>query len=209
MVQMRPGRGDSVDPNPATVAGRDGSGNGAGPRARPRRRLASGLLVLGLLVLAAPFAASPALAQTLSVGINSNGTGDATGVEGESLTFTVKMSATRSSNVTLKWRFVAGTARSADYSRDGDGNLTISTGSTSTTFSVDIVDDSRHENAESRPVQLGSGAVLTPGLEICVRHDGGDAETGFGLDLGGGLALARVTFHSTLPTMWTSAAGRS
>ena len=36
----------------------------------------------------------------------------------------------------------------------------------------------------------GGGAVLTPSLEIGVRHDGGDAETGFGLDLGGGLALS-------------------
>ena len=42
----------------------------------------------------------------------------------------------------------------------------------------------------SRPVGLGGGAVLTPSLEIGVRHDGGDAETGFGLDLGGGLALS-------------------
>ena len=50
----------------------------------------------------------------------------------------------------------------------------------------------------SRPFALGpgsgsgagGGAVLTPSLEIGVRHDGGDAETGFGLDLGGGLALS-------------------
>ena len=50
----------------------------------------------------------------------------------------------------------------------------------------------------SRPVALdpgsgsgaGGGAVLTPYMEAGVRHDGGDAETGFGLDLGGGLTLA-------------------
>ena len=50
----------------------------------------------------------------------------------------------------------------------------------------------------SRPFALGpgsgsgagGGAVLTPSLEVGVRHDGGDAETGFGLDLGGGLALS-------------------
>ena len=42
----------------------------------------------------------------------------------------------------------------------------------------------------SRPIRLGGGAALTPSLEIGVRHDGGDAETGFGLDLGGGLALS-------------------
>ena len=42
----------------------------------------------------------------------------------------------------------------------------------------------------SRPVGLGGGAALMPSLEVGVRHDGGDAETGFGLDLGGGLALS-------------------
>ena len=46
-----------------------------------------------------------------------------------------------------------------------------------------------------RPIGLGdpgagSGATLTPSFETAVRHDGGDAETGFGLDLGGGLALS-------------------
>ena len=39
-----------------------------------------------------------------------------------------------------------------------------------------------------RPVPFGDGAVLTPGLEIGVRHDGGDAETGVGADLGASLA---------------------
>ena len=34
----------------------------------------------------------------------------------------------------------------------------------------------------------GSGASLTPKLEIGARHDGGDAETGFGVELGGGIA---------------------
>ena len=38
-----------------------------------------------------------------------------------------------------------------------------------------------------RGLTMGGGE-LTPRLEVGVRHDGGDAETGFGLDLGGGLA---------------------
>ena len=42
----------------------------------------------------------------------------------------------------------------------------------------------------SRPIRLSGGATLTPSLEIGVRHDDGDAETGFGLDLGGGLAVS-------------------
>ena len=41
----------------------------------------------------------------------------------------------------------------------------------------------------SQPLRLGGDAVLTPSLELGVRHDGGDAETGFGADIGAGLAL--------------------
>ena len=36
-----------------------------------------------------------------------------------------------------------------------------------------------------RPFLLGPGAVLTPALELGLRHDGGDAETGAGVELGG------------------------
>ncbi len=35
---------------------------------------------------------------------------------------------------------------------------------------------------------LAGGGHLTPKLEAGARHDGGDAETGFGVELGGGLA---------------------
>ena len=34
------------------------------------------------------------------------------------------------------------------------------------------------------------GATVTPRLSFGVRHDGGDAETGFGVDIGGGVTLA-------------------
>ena len=49
--------------------------------------------------------------------------------------------------------------------------------------------------AAQRPFPLGNqeasnGATLTPSLELGLRHDGGDAETGFGLDLGGGIVLS-------------------
>ena len=40
----------------------------------------------------------------------------------------------------------------------------------------------------SQPFRLAEGATLTPSVEIGVRHDGGDAETGLGVDIGGGLA---------------------
>ena len=37
---------------------------------------------------------------------------------------------------------------------------------------------------------LDGGGSFTPSFEVGVRHDGGDAETGFGVDLGGGVAWA-------------------
>ena len=42
----------------------------------------------------------------------------------------------------------------------------------------------------SRGFELGPGRVLTPSLEAGLRHDGGDAETGAGLELGAGLRYA-------------------
>ena len=41
----------------------------------------------------------------------------------------------------------------------------------------------------SRAFQVGGG-VFTPGLELGLRHDGGDAETGTGVELGGRLSYA-------------------
>ena len=42
----------------------------------------------------------------------------------------------------------------------------------------------------SRPVALEDGGTFTPSLELGLRHDGGDAETGSGLEVGGSLAYA-------------------
>ena len=39
----------------------------------------------------------------------------------------------------------------------------------------------------SRSFAMGDHAVLTPSLEVGLRQDGGDADTGFGLDMGAGL----------------------
>ncbi len=39
-----------------------------------------------------------------------------------------------------------------------------------------------------RAFALGDGATLRPSLELGVRHDGGDAETGAGVEVGGGIA---------------------
>ena len=40
----------------------------------------------------------------------------------------------------------------------------------------------------TQPIRLANGSVVTPSMEIGVRHDGGDAETGFGADISAGIA---------------------
>ena len=44
--------------------------------------------------------------------------------------------------------------------------------------------------AASRPFRFEGGAQLKPSVEVAVRRDGGDAETGLGVDVGGGIAWA-------------------
>ena len=41
-----------------------------------------------------------------------------------------------------------------------------------------------------RAFDMGEGATLRPSLELGVRHDGGDAETGTGVEIGGGVSYA-------------------
>ena len=40
----------------------------------------------------------------------------------------------------------------------------------------------------SHRIELSGGRALTPSLEVGFRHDGGDAETGTGIELGGAIA---------------------
>ena len=55
----------------------------------------------------------------------------------------------------------------------------------------------------SWPLALDDGAAVTPRLAIGLRHDGGDAETGFGADIGGG-----VTFEGPAQGLTISLEGR-
>ena len=42
----------------------------------------------------------------------------------------------------------------------------------------------------SHRIEMAGGQALTPGLEVGLRHDGGDAETGTGIELGAGVRYA-------------------
>ena len=50
----------------------------------------------------------------------------------------------------------------------------------------------------SRPFKFGAARMLTPTLELGVRRDGGDAETGGGIDLGGSLRYADAALGLTV-----------
>ena len=56
----------------------------------------------------------------------------------------------------------------------------------------------------SRPFTLGAG-TLTPALEVGVRHDGGDAETGAGVELGAGLGWAASGVTMQARARWLAA----
>ena len=62
--------------------------------------------------------------------------------------------------------------------RGSDGNLAATT--------ADVTRLRLGLHGTWQGIQLGGGTVV-PGFEFGVRHDGGDAETGFGADIGGGL----------------------
>ena len=53
-------------------------------------------------------------------------------------------------------------------------------------------DRRRRRSKQAHTVALGESAALTPGLEVGLRHDGGDAETGTGVELGGRIAYANA-----------------
>ena len=59
------------------------------------------------------------------------------------------------------------------------------------------LDGAGHSGTGEAGLRAG-GASLVPKLELGARHDGGDAETGFGLELGGGLAWSDPALGLTL-----------
>ena len=49
-----------------------------------------------------------------------------------------------------------------------------------------------------RTLDLGGGTALVPSLELGLRHDGGDAETGFGVEIGGEVLYTDASLGLTL-----------
>ena len=81
------------------------------------------------------------------------------------------------------------TRTSSKAVRSADGNLQAAEAGVRRAR-AGIEGSRRFSLSGSRPGVGEGGASVTPSFEIGVRLDGGDAETGFGADLGGGLAFA-------------------
>ena len=87
----------------------------------------------------------------------------------------------RISGASLGWHADAlATRAESDAARTETGNLAAGSGAT-TRMRLGL-------NAAWQRT-LASGATLSPRLEAGVRHDGGDAETGLGIEVGGGIAF--------------------
>ena len=70
---------------------------------------------------------------------------------------------------------------SSDSARDGDGGHLAGADADVSRLRLGL-------EGTWRSAETGEGGTLTPTFEVGVRHDGGDAETGFGVEAGGGLA---------------------
>ena len=84
--------------------------------------------------------------------------------------------------LTLAARTDAMAARTSTGRGSGPGGTLAASEATATRLRLGL--------EASRPVAMPGGGTLTPSLEVGARHDGGDTETGFGIDLGGAVAFS-------------------
>ena len=82
---------------------------------------------------------------------------DAAAEEGDAVSFTVTLSSTRTSNVTLNWATSDGAATApADYTAQASGTVTVTAGQTTATFTVQTAEDGLDEDDETFTVTLSN-----------------------------------------------------
>ena len=105
---------------------------------------------------------------------------DASGTEGQTLSFTVTRSGPTDGAVSVAWATASGSAASPGDFQQGSGTLSFAAGETAKTISVTTVDDLQAESEESFTVSLSSptgGAVIGDGSAtgtIADNDSGGD-----------------------------------
>ena len=81
---------------------------------------------------------------------------DASAEEGETVTFTVSLSAASGQETSVRYATSTGTATAADFTAVTNGTATVPAGETSTTFAVTTLEDSLDEDDETFTVTLSS-----------------------------------------------------
>ena len=111
---------------------------------------------------------------------------------------TLKPSGAKAEKTDLDWSMAAGGARSTLYeTRNGSGELALITDAMWSSAKSDkkatlaaakaYITRVRVGLESSWHSQTGTGGVISPTLEFGLRHDGGDAENGLGVELGGSI----------------------
>ena len=184
------GEGDYRDTGTAPRPGGQGCPQGTGPLCGEAVREGDGS-VEASLTAAIPYAALQASERLKLWGAAGYGTGEVT----------LKTAMGGSYKADTMWSMAAAGLRGDLLEAPAEGSgpaLALTSDALWTRTSSEKTRDLAASDSDATRLRLGlegsyrmaleGGGHLTPKLEIGARHDGGDAETGFGVELGGGIA---------------------
>ena len=184
------GEGDYRDTGTAPRPGGQGCPQGTGPLCGEAVREGDGS-VEASLTAAMPYAALQASERLKLWGAAGYGTGEVT----------LKTAMGGSYRADTSWSMAAAGLRGDLLEAPAEGSgpaLALTSDALWTRTSSEKTRDLAASESDATRLRLGlegsyrmaleGGGHLTPKLEIGARHDGGDAETGFGVEIGGGIA---------------------
>jgi chitinase len=148
--------------------------------------------------------------DALSVSID-----DVSVIEGQTATFTVRLSRAHNQAVTFSYATSSGTASSSSDYASATGSATIPAGATSTTFSVSTVNDSSIEDSETFSAALSNAvnAAIKDGVGVATitDNDGPTLSVGDLVVVEGNTAYVPVTLSASVTRdvsfTWTTAGG--
>ncbi len=184
------GEGDYRDTGTAPRPGGQGCPEGTGPLCGDAVREGDGS-VEASLTAAIPYAALQASERLKLWGAAGYGTGEVT----------LKTAMGGSYKADTSWSMAAAGLRGDLLEPPAEGSgpaLAVTSDALWTRTSSEKTRDLAASDSDATRLRLGlegsyrmaleGGGHLTPKLEVGARHDGGDAETGFGVEIGGGIA---------------------
>ena len=133
---------------------------------------------------------------------------NASATEGEAVSFTVRLSAPRSTDVALDWKASPGTAAAGvDFPPDATGTLTIEAGETAGTIEIETLADGVAEPDDTFTVALVATTPAAPD-GVVLDIDGREA-TGTIINDDGGLAIPDANLRTALEVALLKAPGEA